>query len=170
MEVAAHQHQPPSSHHQPLSYHHWLSQQQQHNQSWEAEQHQLHQQPWPQHGQPRLITQLGPPLPPNMLMQQAQMLAQMQTHVLDQLQEHQPGIEALRVAYNRGVQDTTERLGANGSKVVKRTRQVRGACEFAYLSRTYVTFVLFRHASILTLVKENNFVDYKVYSRRLQRC
>ncbi len=57
-------------------------------------------------------------------MQQAQMLAQMQTHVLDQVQAQLPGIEAVRVAYNRGVQDTTAGLGTNGSEVVKRTRQV----------------------------------------------
>ena len=104
-------------------------------------------------------------------MQQAQMLAQMQTHVQDQVQAQLPGMEqAVRLAYDRGVQDTTERLGTNGTKVVKRTRQVRGACECAYLSRTYVAFVLFRHASILPLVKGNNFVDYKVYLLRSQRC
>ncbi len=52
------------------------------------------------------------------------MLDQMQTHVLDQVQAQLTGIEALRVANNRGVQDTTAGLGTNGSEVVKRTRQV----------------------------------------------
>ena len=72
-------------------------------------------------------------------------------NVLDQLQAQLPGIEALRVAYNRGVQDTTAGLGTNGSEVVKQTRQVGRSlrnCIFTPQLLTFVASINDRHAKV----------------------